>query len=74
MARPTTARRTGTIKKLTSRGFCFLRYDSGEIFFHATALQPPLSWNDLQEGDAVSFTIGQSPKGARAEDVTRDEA
>ena len=28
------------------------------------------AWEDLAEGDAVTFTVGKGPKGPRAEGVT----
>lgn len=59
----------GTIKKLTDKGFGFIAGDGEEIFFHMSALQNA-RFEDLQEGQSVEFTIGQGPKGSRAENVT----
>lgn len=74
MARPTLARHTGTIRKLTGRGFGFVALPSGEdVFFHLSGLRPPLQWAQLTAGDTVSFVVQESPKGPRAEDVARDE-
>jgi CspA family cold shock protein len=60
----------GTIKKLTDRGFGFIRTDSGqEIFFHAQNLEG-VSFEELREGQPVTFEEGRSDKGPRAEHVT----
>ena len=60
---------TGTIKKLTDRGFGFISTEDGELFFHMSAVQG-CTFEDLREGQSVSFTAGQGPKGPRAESVT----
>jgi cold shock protein len=60
----------GTIKKLTGKGFGFIRTESDEdIFFHSSSLQG-VSFDELREGQKVSYTEGQGPKGPRAENVT----
>ena len=59
---------TGTIKKLTDRGFGFITTDSGELFFHMSAVQG-CTYEDLREGQSVEYTEGQGPKGPRAETV-----
>jgi CspA family cold shock protein len=64
---------TGKIKRLTDKGFGFITPDGGEgkdIFFHSTALQG-VSFNDLREGDAVTFETEDSEKGPRAVNVAR---
>jgi CspA family cold shock protein len=59
----------GTIKKLTDRGFGFIKTGSDEdIYFHSSSLQG-VSFEELREGQKVSYTEGQSPKGPRAENV-----
>ena len=61
---------SGTIKKLTDRGFGFIETASGtDIFFHMSSLATGLEFNDLREGEKVSYTEGQGPKGPRAEEV-----
>ena len=60
----------GTIKRLTDKGFGFI--DVGrekDLFFHSSSLEG-VSYEELQEGQRVSFTEGQSDKGPRAENVT----
>jgi CspA family cold shock protein len=58
----TTDRRdTGSIKKLCGeRGFGFLSLDYGndDVFFHASNVTGT-SFDDLREGDQVSFIIGE---------------
>lgn len=59
----------GTIKKLTDRGFGFINTGgSQELFFHSKALQG-VSFDELREGQKVTFTAGQGPKGPCAENV-----
>ena len=59
----------GTIKKLTSKGFGFISTATGEdLFFHSSSVQE-VSFEQLREGQKVSFTEGQGPKGPRAENV-----
>lgn len=60
----------GTIKRMTDRGFGFIATPEGsEYFFHQSACAGT-PFDDLREGQAVSFTVGQSPKGPRAETVS----
>jgi len=60
----------GTIKKLTDRGFGFIQTESGqEIFFHANSVEG-VSFEELTQGQRVSYTEGRSEKGPRAENVT----
>lgn len=59
----------GTIKKITDKGFGFIdKGDGNDIFFHCSALQDT-RFEDLQEGQRVSYSEGYGPKGARAESV-----
>ena len=59
----------GTIKKLTDKGFGFIDMENGEdMFFHHSNLEG-VNYDDLQEGQRVSFNKGQGPKGPRAENV-----
>jgi CspA family cold shock protein len=61
---------TGTIKRTTDRGFGFIAAPDGvEYFFHQSACNGT-PFDALQEGDKVTFTVTQGPKGPRAEDVT----
>ncbi len=58
----------GTIKKLTDKGFGFIKGERGDIFFHHSALQNG-AFDNLQEGQRVEYEEGNGPKGPRAENV-----
>ncbi len=59
----------GTIKRLTDRGFGFIDTGKGEdMFFHMSNVVD-VSYDDLREGQKVSYTEGEGPKGPRAENV-----
>ncbi len=59
----------GTIKRLTDRGFGFIDTGSdNDIFFHSSNLEG-VSYEELREGQRVSYTEGRGPKGPRAENV-----
>lgn len=62
---------TGTIKKLVpDRGFGFIRSSSGQdLFFHTSSCTTP--FDTLEEGDHVTFILGDDKKGKgpRAERV-----
>lgn len=59
----------GTIKKLTDKGFGFIEGERGDIFFHSSAVEGEIKFDNLQEGQQVEYTEGQGPKGPRAESV-----
>jgi len=59
----------GTIKRLTDRGFGFI--DTGgskDLFFHSSSLEG-VSFEELREGQRVSYTEGRGTKGPCAENV-----
>lgn len=59
----------GSIKKLTDKGFGFINTGTGkDLFFHSSAVQDT-TFNELREGQKVSYTEGRSPKGPCAENV-----
>ena len=59
----------GTIKKLTDKGFGFIDTESGtDMFFHSSNLEG-VTYEELHEGQRVSYTEGSGPKGPRAENV-----
>lgn len=59
----------GIIKRLTDRGFGFIDTGSGkDLFFHSSNVEG-VSYEELQEGQRVSFTEGSGPKGPCAENV-----
>ncbi|MEM9702176.1 MAG: cold shock domain-containing protein [Planctomycetota bacterium] len=60
----------GTIKRLTDKGFGFIDAGSGsDLFFHMSNVEG-IHFDELTEGQRVSFVAGQGPKGPRAEQVT----
>ena len=63
---------TGTIKKLTDKGFGFISSEGQEkdLFFHSNSLVG-VQYNELHEGDEVSYEIEQSEKGPNAVNVQR---
>ncbi len=63
----------GKIKRLTDKGFGFIApegEDGKDIFFHSSALQG-VTFDELREGDAVTFDTEDSDKGPRATNVAR---
>ena len=62
----------GTIARLTDRGFGFISIEGEEkdLFFHANELNG-VEFNDLREGDAVTFEVADGPKGRNAVNVSR---
>ncbi len=59
---------TGTIKRLTDKGFGFIASDGDDVFFHLSALVE-VQFEELQEGQSVEYEMGEGPKGPRAENV-----
>lgn len=55
----------GTIKVL-KEGFGFIKSDdvANDVFFHANSLEGA-SFNDLEEGNKVSFEIGDGKNGKK---------
>jgi CspA family cold shock protein len=60
----------GTIKRLVAdKGFGFISAGDGpEYFFHQSACSQ-VSFDQLREGQAVTFDVGQGAKGPRGENV-----
>jgi CspA family cold shock protein len=59
----------GSIKKLTDRGFGFINTGKGkDSFFHSNSGQG-VSFDELHEGQKVTHTEGQGPKGPCAENI-----
>jgi CspA family cold shock protein len=59
----------GKIKRLTDKGFGFIASSDGnEYFFHQSACIGT-RFDELREGQSVTFERGQGPKGPRAENV-----
>ncbi len=62
----------GTIKKLTDKGFGFITQEGQDqdLFFHHSGLQG-ITFEELREGDAVTFEVEEAEKGPRAVNVAR---
>jgi CspA family cold shock protein len=62
----------GTIKKLMiEKNYGFIAQDgSGDLFFHANSLDG-IEFNQLREGDAVTFEVEKTPKGDAAAHVKK---
>lgn len=59
----------GTIKRLTDKGFGFINTGGPkDLFFHSSSLEG-VSFDDLQEGQSVTFNEAQGEKGPCAENV-----
>ncbi len=66
---------TGTVKWFNdAKGFGFIRPDDGgkDVFVHHSAIAMK-GFRTLSEGDRVSYTIGNGPKGPQAEGVAKVE-
>ena len=63
---------TGIIKKLTDKGFGFISAEglAKDIFFHSKNLVGVM-FDELREGEAVTFETEDSPKGMNAVNVAR---
>ncbi len=62
----------GTVATKNPKGFGFIKVDGREkdLFFHSNELRN-ISFDELQEGDKVSFEVGDSPKGPNALNVSK---
>jgi cold shock protein len=59
----------GSIKRLTDKGFGFISTGGPkDLFFHSSALQG-VTFEQLREGQKVSYTEGRGQKGPCAENV-----
>lgn len=65
---------TGTIKTLrTDKGFGFIQGQDGqEYFMHRSAVRGGAVFEQLREGQTVTFDASRGDKGLRAENVQID--
>lgn len=62
----------GVIKKKTDKGFGFISVagQDKDLFFHSKSLVG-VTFDELNEGDTVSFEVEESPKGPNAVNVQK---
>jgi cold shock protein len=62
----------GTIVRKRSEGYGFIKPEDGskDVFFHASSLVE-IAFDDLAEGETVTFEVEQGPKGPAAANVQR---
>ena len=62
----------GVVNKKTDKGFGFITVEGPDkdVFFHSNSLVG-ITFNELQEGDSVTFDIEDSPKGKNAVNVQK---
>ena len=67
-----TVMQEGTIARLTDRGFGFISREGEEkdLFFHSNELKG-VQFDELREGEKVTFEVGEGPKGPNATNVNR---
>ena len=60
----------GTIKRITDKGFGFIDVGKDkDLFFHSSSVEGA-SFDELHEGQKVTFNEAQGQKGPCAENVT----
>ncbi|MBA3789350.1 cold shock domain-containing protein [Patescibacteria group bacterium] len=62
----------GIIAGLNIKGFGFIRREGmdKDLFFHSNELKN-VKFDDLREGDKVTFEVGEGPKGPNAVNVSK---
>lgn len=65
----------GSIVRKRDEGYGFIKVEGGDkdVFFHASAVVD-VDFNDLQEGDVVTFEVEEGPKGPAATNVQKAAA
>ena len=63
---------TGSIVRKRDNGYGFIKPEDGskDVFFHASALVD-VTFDELSEGEAVTFDMEQGPKGPAAANIKR---
>ena len=67
-------RTIGTVKWFNAaKGYGFIAHEGGkDLFVHFSEIQDACKgYRSLNEGDQVEFTVGDSPKGPQATNVTK---
>jgi len=61
----------GTIARIMDKGFGFISREGEDkdLFFHSNELVG-VEFNDLKEGDKVTFEVAEGPKGLNATKVS----
>ena len=62
----------GTIVGLTDKGFGFIRREGQDkdLFFHMNELKN-VQFDELRQGDKVTFEVAEGPKGPNAVNVSK---
>lgn len=62
----------GVIKKKMEKGFGFIAIEgqAKDLFFHSNSLVG-ITWDEIKEGDNVTFETEETPKGLNAVNVKR---
>ena len=62
----------GIVSRKTDKGFGFIKREGEEkdVFFHSNELVG-ITFDELSEGDRVTFEVGDSPKGPNAIKVSK---
>src|SRR3989344_5678457 len=62
----------GIVARVTDRGFGFIKRANEEkdLFFHSNELKN-VKFEEIREGDKVTFEVAQGPKGPNAVNVNR---
>jgi len=65
----------GTIIRKRDEGYGFIKPEEGDkdVFFHASSLAEGM-FDDVMEGDTVTFDIEEGPKGPAAVNVMKTDA
>ena len=67
-----TTMQEGTIARVTDKGFGFINRagEEKDLFFHSNDLVS-VRFDELREGDKVTFEVAEGPKGLNAVNVNR---
>ncbi len=62
----------GTIVRKRDEGYGFIKPEDGskDVFFHASALVD-ITFDELSEGEAVTFDVEEGPKGPAAANIAK---